>query len=137
MAHPALSTPLSTPGRAAEAWQRWAAVAVGGAAGSVARYLLTLGEHGFGLRTLAVNVLGSFLLAYWVFGLFARDRRPWLRPLLGTGLLGGFTTFSTVMAFAVGLGPGAGAAYVGISAVAGFVAAALGARTARRREPSA
>lgn len=40
------------------------------------------------------NVLGAMVLAL-VLVSFPPERR-WIRPLFGTGLLGGFTTFSTV-----------------------------------------
>jgi fluoride exporter len=77
------------------------AVALGGAFGSVARYLSTLGAArllgtSFPFGTLFVNVVGC-LLAGLVFGIF--EDRPGLpaiiRILVLTGFLGGFTTFST------------------------------------------
>lgn len=76
-------------------------VAVGGAVGSLARYLVTLavGETGsFPLATFAINVVGAFLLGLLVevlAGLGSDDgRRRTTRLLLGTGVLGGFTTYS-------------------------------------------
>ncbi|WP_207484316.1 fluoride efflux transporter CrcB [Arenibaculum pallidiluteum] len=77
------------------------AVAAGGAIGSVARYLvgvaalLWLGP-GFPYGTLAVNVVGSFLMGV-VAGLGTLVWQPpaELRAFLATGILGGFTTFST------------------------------------------
>jgi fluoride exporter len=74
-----------------------AAVAVGGAVGAVARYLL--GEAfpvtgSFPWTTFAINVSGAFLLA--LLPAFAVVRRhEVLPPLLGTGVLGGYTTLST------------------------------------------
>ncbi len=63
-------------------------VAVGGALGASLRYLLTLAWPApWGV--LAVNVAGSFLM-----GLLAVRLAPSLAPLLLTGVLGGFTTFS-------------------------------------------
>ena len=47
--------------------------------------------------TFAVNVVGAFLLGYFVTRL--QERLPlssYRRPLLGTGLCGGLTTFSTM-----------------------------------------
>ncbi|MDB5550183.1 MAG: CrcB-like protein [Rhizobium sp.] len=75
-------------------------VALGGAIGSVARYLTgqaTLRWFGpaFPWGTLAVNIVGS--LAIGIFAeLIARrfDNSPELRLLIITGFLGGFTTFS-------------------------------------------
>ncbi len=70
-------------------------VALGGATGSVARYLVSLWaiEHlgvAFPWGTLAVNVVGSACIGLaGGFGLGGE-----LRLLLVTGLLGGFTTFS-------------------------------------------
>lgn len=73
-------------------------VLAGGAAGGLTRALLVTQEGGGApWLTWAVNVVGAFalglLLAAWV----RPGRAPtWARPLLGTGLLGGFTTFSAV-----------------------------------------
>jgi len=75
-----------------------ASVAAGGAAGSVARYVVSIGAVGLGFSsfwgTLAVNVAGSFMIGL-LAELFVRELvPPALRPLLITGFLGGFTTFS-------------------------------------------
>lgn len=72
-------------------------VALGGAAGSVLRYLTVLAAaRVFGpslpLGTLAVNILGSFLIGVVVIWLLGP--RAWAYPLLVSGFLGGFTTFS-------------------------------------------
>lgn len=75
-------------------------VAVGGAAGSVARYLLNnqvrawLGT-GWPSGIFTVNVLGGFLMGCLVTALALRggDHERW-RVMLGVGVLGGFTTFS-------------------------------------------
>lgn len=49
--------------------------------------------------TLSVNVLGCLLMGVLVARVLAgRVHRPWVRPLLGTGVLGGFTTFSAYAA---------------------------------------
>lgn len=67
-------------------------VAIGGAIGAVLRYLVTLGVA-FPFGTLAVNVVGSFVMGLMLVWLAARglDRAT---PLVMTGVLGGFTTFS-------------------------------------------
>ena len=65
-------------------------VAFGGAIGAVLRYLTGL-AIAFPFGTLAVNVLGSFLIG--VLWVALADRGQWA-PLLITGILGGFTTFS-------------------------------------------
>jgi CrcB protein len=78
-------------------WPVLAAVAVGGAAGALLRYGLTTAlpdrSGSFPWTILAVNVAGCFLLAL-LPGLAAVRRRPLLGPLLGPGVLGGFTTLS-------------------------------------------
>lgn len=84
-----------------------ASVAAGGAAGSVGRYLVSLGAAGLGLPsfwgTLAVNVAGSFLIGLLAELLVRETIPPALRPLLITGFLGGFTTFSAFSIEVVGL----------------------------------
>lgn len=76
-------------------------ICLGGAVGTGARYLLSgwalkaLGPS-FPFGTLAVNVLGSFLLAVlMVVGLETTLMPPTLRLALTTGIMGGFTTYST------------------------------------------
>ncbi|QNN54133.1 FluC/FEX family fluoride channel [Nocardioides mesophilus] len=75
-----------------------AVVALGGAAGACIRALLLqawpIDASGFPWATFAINVSGSFLLAL-LPALPAVRRRPLLPPLLGTGVLGGYTTLST------------------------------------------
>jgi CrcB protein len=79
--------------------------------------------------TLAVNVAGCLLLG----ALRGADLAPATVTLLGTGMVGAFTTFSGFAADAVGLATegrrgraGLAAAYVALSLVAGLLAAALG-----------
>ncbi|MEN8894937.1 MAG: fluoride efflux transporter CrcB [Yoonia sp.] len=67
-------------------------VAIGGAFGAVARYLVGLAVA-FPLGTLTVNVLGSLAIGIVWAGFAARGLQGWL-PLVLTGFLGGFTTFS-------------------------------------------
>jgi len=79
-----------------------ALVSIGGALGAPSRFALSvlitrnLQQPAFPYATLCVNVLGSFLLALltWTaagrFGISGSTRL-----LLGTGILGAFTTFST------------------------------------------
>lgn len=78
-------------------------IGVGGFAGAVARYLLdgwvtdrSGGQFPFG--TLAVNVIGSFLLGLLFAMTVDRSILPAeLRAPLGVGFIGAFTTFSTLM----------------------------------------
>jgi CrcB protein len=76
-------------------------ISLGGAVGTAARYLLSgwllraLGPA-FPYGTLAVNVIGSFLLgAIMHVGLNTTILSPGARLVLGTGVMGGFTTYST------------------------------------------
>jgi CrcB protein len=76
-------------------------VALGGAIGSSARYLIgvqatRLLGAGWPYGTLGVNIVGGFamgLLAGWLAQRGGLDQERW-RVLLGVGVLGGFTTFS-------------------------------------------
>jgi CrcB protein len=78
-----------------------AAVFVGGAAGALCRGLLSevcpAPVTSWPWVTFAVNLSGAFLLGYFATRL--QERLPlssYRRPLLGTGLCGGLTTFSTM-----------------------------------------
>ncbi|WP_031468692.1 fluoride efflux transporter FluC [Sciscionella sediminilitoris] len=74
-------------------------IALGGGIGALARYaagvLFPGTPGGFPLTTLLVNVLGCALFGALSVLLTHRVRHPLARPFFGTGLLGGFTTFST------------------------------------------
>lgn len=70
-------------------------IALGGSAGALARYGLTLALP-TPWATLLTNVVGCALMGVLMAALGrARAPHPLLRPLLGVGVLGGFTTFST------------------------------------------
>ncbi|MEV0134359.1 CrcB family protein [Dactylosporangium sp. NPDC050688] len=106
-----------------------AAVAVGGAAGSAARLgMAQLLPHDAGTgvpwSTLAVNAVGCLLIGVLV--VLVDGRHPLLRPLLGAGVLGGFTTFSTFTADAVVLAE-RGAVWTAGAYVAGTLITALAA----------
>ncbi len=80
-----------------------ASVAAGGALGSLARYGLSLAlrpRGGVPVATLIENVSGAFLLGLLLQlllrGGHETPRRRWLRLTLGTGVLGGFTTYSAL-----------------------------------------
>ena len=76
------------------------AVAVGGALGSVGRYLVALfigrhSSHTFPFETLTANLTGCLLIGL-LWGYFERIQLSnEFRLFLFTGILGGFTTFST------------------------------------------
>lgn len=115
-------------------------IAAGGAIGSVGRYLVGLavptGPAGMPWGTFLVNVTGCFALgALMVFVLEVWRPSRYVRPFLGVGVLGGFTTFSTASVEAVEL-VGTGSwpvvcAYLAGSVVAGLAAAWLGVILAR------
>ncbi|MER5498676.1 MULTISPECIES: CrcB family protein [unclassified Streptomyces] len=77
-----------------------AAVAIGGAAGAAARYgaerLWPTGPSAFPWTILLVNTVGCFLMGALMVTLKLRfpGAPRLISPLLGTGVLGGFTTFS-------------------------------------------
>ncbi len=80
---------------------RFVLICLGGALGTGARYLVGLGMlrwlgPAFPFGTLTVNVIGSFLLGViMALGLEAGAISPDLRVVLATGVMGGFTTYSS------------------------------------------
>lgn len=128
-------TPLAGQGRV------FAAVAVGGALGALARYgvgvALPHRPGAFPLGTVAVNVLGGLLIGALIVVVAERGRgHPLARPFLGTGVLGGFTTFSTYAVdaqqlIAAGRVAQAGA-YLAGTLIAALVATWVGLALARR-----
>jgi len=78
-----------------------AAVAIGGAAGAVMRWLMASGVQkmvggAFPWGTFAVNALGSFLLGFLFVWLIERSTASeLLRLAITVGFMGAFTTFST------------------------------------------
>ncbi len=114
---------------------------LGGALGTVARYLVGLASHAlfagaYPVGTLVVNVLGCFLM-----GLLSGLRQtgpvsPATYLALGTGFLGAFTTFSTFALDAHTLGQEGGwsraSLYVLANLVLGYLALLLGRATVLR-----
>lgn len=118
-------------------------VALGGAVGTAARYGLSsvVGpSEGWPTGTFVENLTGAFLLGVLLERLVrrgpetARARR--VRLTLGTGVLGGFTTFSTlaieVERLAAAGRPGLGLLYGAVSVAVGVLAALLGVVAAAR-----
>ncbi|MFG2876339.1 CrcB family protein [Streptomyces sp. NPDC048337] len=92
---------LHVPAQAAEPQGRvLAAVAAGGAVGASARYGISLlwpaGPGAFPWATFWINVAGCALIGVLMvlIGEGGRSAHPLVRPFAGTGVLGGFTTFS-------------------------------------------
>lgn len=76
----------------------WVAVAAGGAFGSLLRYVLSLlaNQPGWPAGTWLANVLGSLCIG--MLSVWGKERgilSPELYLLFATGVMGGFTTFST------------------------------------------
>lgn len=76
-------------------------VGLAGAVGALARYGLglmveSLGSSVFPVATLLTNLIGSFLLG-WLTHMFLRTGKPSPQfvTIVGTGMIGSFTTFST------------------------------------------
>lgn len=108
-------------------------VALGGAIGASARYLTNVATFrffgpGFPWGTVVVNVLGSFLMGVLVVVL-AQLSGNRLAPLLMTGVLGGFTTFSAFSLDAVTLWERGEALYA-FGYVAGTVSVSIAALVA-------
>ena len=108
----------------------WLLVAIGGAAGSAARYgvsrLWPSAPGGWPVPTLTVNLLGSFTIGLLYIYIAARGGSPDNARLFWmTGVLGGFTTYSAFALESALLGFSAtGIAYVAVT-LAGCLAAAL------------
>lgn len=106
-------------------------IALGGAAGSVLRYLM-VSAIGAPLGTVVVNVVGCFAIG--ILFVVLGSREAW-QVLLMTGLLGGFTTFSAFSLDTLKLveagQPLQAAAYVLGSVALSLIAVALGVAIAR------
>jgi fluoride exporter len=112
------------------------AVSLGGGVGTVARYAVDRAAPE-AWATLAVNLLGCALIGLLVVLTTEVWRtHPLVRPLLGTGVLGGFTTFSAYSLDAhrlwIGGDPAAAVGYIAVTLL-GCVAATAAAVVITRR----
>ncbi|MFF8289642.1 fluoride efflux transporter CrcB [Streptomyces sp. NPDC016309] len=118
-----------------------AVVSLGGVLGASARYgamlLWPVPVGGFPWTTFAINVVGCALIGVLMAVVGeARAAHRLVRPFLGTGVLGGFTTFSTyavdVHDLVEGGRAGAGLVYLGLTPVVALAAVATTAWLTRR-----
>jgi len=127
-------------------WGFIALVALGGAIGTTVRALLAAAipaQAGISWAILAINVVGAFCLGFLLDALARRGpdvgRRRAVRLFVGTGVLGGFTTYSTLAddtAQLLDLGRWtAGTGYALLSVVLGLVAVVLGLWVAAATRP--
>jgi fluoride exporter len=118
-----------------------AAIFAGGALGTLARAALAEGfphaAAAWPWPTFSVNIVAAFSLGYFVTRL--QERLPlsaWRRPLLGTGLCGGLSTFSTMQVEIVNMidahAWALAAGYAAASLAAGYAAVRLATAVARR-----
>jgi CrcB protein len=119
-------------------YRELAAIFAGGALGALARAALTTLVAADPTRwpwpTFMVNILGAFLVGYFTTRLLERlPLSSYRRPLLGTGLCGGLTTFSTMQVEILamiehakyGLAAGYGVVSIGLGLLAVYLATAL------------
>ncbi|MDP9807080.1 CrcB protein [Trueperella bonasi] len=99
-------------------------VALGGALGASVRFVLVAGSNNPPAVTFLINIAGAFLL-----GIIAATTAGRVRLFVGTGVLGGFTTYSAFAVDALSLMSDSiltGLAYAVLTVVVGIVAAAFG-----------
>ena len=109
--------------------------AIGGALGALARWavsdVLPPSSGGWPVATLLVNLTGCLLIGVLLAVVLDRyPDSPWIRPFLATGVLGGYTTYSTFAVDIVRLvDDGAvviAAGYLAASVLGGVLAVAAG-----------
>jgi CrcB protein len=99
----ATETPTRAPRPVHLTWQFLAVVAAGGAIGTSIRELLSLVIPPWGsfpAATFLINIFGAFVLGALLESLVRRGpdegRKRSIRLFVGTGILGGFTTYSSL-----------------------------------------
>ncbi|WP_312095723.1 CrcB family protein [Niallia sp.] len=115
-------------------------VGLGGVIGSIIRYLV--GQfpfpHEFPLQTLVINIIGSFLLGWFTSAIIKKQRiKSEFATAIGTGMIGSFTTLSTLSMDTVNLITAGSyllaCEYVLGSAIFGFVFASMGLKLGERK----
>ena len=121
------------------------AIFVGGALGTVARYLLDahhpVAQGNFPWVTLVINLSGSFAIGLLVpLCEHVAPRVPWAGPLLVVGFLGGWTTYSTLAVEATLLAKDGDivtfVAYVAATVIGGLALVVAGNELGRRMVPA-
>lgn len=123
---------VATPTPARTVLRRAALAGVGGALGTAARLGLGMLVPNAPTGVLIANLVGALLLGILTARLPASD----LRIFAGTGLLGGFTTYSAFAVDSVQLwaaSPPLALGYVALSLIGGLFAALVGLRLGRAR----
>jgi CrcB protein len=124
----------------ANLWSTLAAISAGGAIGALGRYGLSVlwpsPSQALPWTTVVVNVSGCLLIGVLMSVIAAKSLPHWVRPLLGVGVLGGYTTFSTytvdiVRLFAIGRA-GVAVAYLLVTVAGSLAAVVVGAALMRR-----
>ncbi len=121
-------------------WSCMGLVALGGATGTAIREALALtfpsAAGAFPLAIFVINITGAFLLGFLLEFILRRGadegRRRTIRLLLGTGVLGGFTTYSsfaTDTAVLSGDTLGVAFGYAAATLVVGVIASTCGIAT--------
>jgi CrcB protein len=121
------------------------AIALGGVLGSLARWgvdeaMPATYPGDLPWATLIVNLVGAFAIGALLSSGLLQGRPRWWRPMLVTGVLGGFTTFSAV-ALETGVmldagRPAVAVGYLALTVVAGLAAVRIGSAVAARRSPA-
>ncbi|MCW2498005.1 CrcB family protein [Jatrophihabitans sp.] len=128
------------PGTPRPEWDLLAVIALGGVAGAEARYgvsrLVTHGAGAMPWSTVLINLVGALLIGVLMGAIDTRGAHRLVRPFIGVGVLGGFTTFST---FAVDLDVllhagriGVAIGYLAVTAVGCVLAVTASYRLTRR-----
>ncbi|MFV0462123.1 MAG: fluoride efflux transporter CrcB [Nostocoides sp.] len=121
-----------------------AALSLGGVLGALGRYAVALAlptpSGHWPMATFVVNIIGSFAMGVLVAYLVDRPgAHPLLRPFVGVGVLGGWTTYSSFALEAVALAEqgngGVAVAYVAGSFLIGIAAVAAGSAIGARWWP--
>lgn len=127
-------------GKRDEKWMINILVGLGGVIGSVLRYLV--GEipfpYAFPLQTMVINIIGSFILGWFTNAIIKKQRmKSEYAAAIGTGMIGSFTTLSTLSMDTVHLLTAGNymlaSVYIIGSAVFGFCFALMGLKLGERK----